>query len=78
MPDFLFKAAEYLESFGFTQVGLFRVAGDRKRMTTLKNQFTPDSEISFDGEKQDTVCGLFKLFLSELPDPLCTYYLGMK
>lgn len=53
------------------------MAGDRKRIHTLKASFNEESEISFAGEKNETVCGLIKSFLAELPDPICTYYLGM-
>jgi len=51
-------------------VGLFRIAGNKEELETLKEKFDSGKPIEFSGAKPHTVCTLIKQFLRALPEPL--------
>ena len=72
MVSFLSTVCGYLECFGLTTEGLFRVNGNSKTLERLRHEYEKGSAVDLRALGADvaSVAGLLKLFLRELPDPL--------
>jgi hypothetical protein len=53
--------------------GIFRLSGNNKEIEQLKAEFNSGVDVSLAGRDCHCVSGVVKLFLRELPDPLCTF-----
>eukprot|EP01119_Soliformovum_irregulare_P020229 TRINITY_DN6519_c0_g1_i1.p1 TRINITY_DN6519_c0_g1~~TRINITY_DN6519_c0_g1_i1.p1 ORF type:complete len:626 (+),score=172.26 TRINITY_DN6519_c0_g1_i1:122-1999(+) len=70
------KSVDYIEKLALDTEGIFRMSGSAAEIAALKKQYDDGEEPIF-GAIQDphVVCGLLKLYLRELPDPLFPYSL---
>lgn len=55
---------------GLSQVGLFRVAGNRKNVDALEEALDSGNPISYSGEHAHVLCTLIKKYFRTLPTPL--------
>ncbi|VDM31854.1 unnamed protein product [Hydatigera taeniaeformis] len=73
VPRIVENICEFLQSSGFQTEGIFRVNGSAKAIASLKAQFdvtcADDLHSSACGDIH-AICGVFKLFLREIPDGL--------
>jgi RalA-binding protein 1 len=74
IPEIIEKFMIYLEKNSLEQVGLFRVPGHLKSIKTMKELIDNGEpyDVVFDSskEKTNTICGLLKLFIREIPTSL--------
>ncbi|XP_065196809.1 uncharacterized protein LOC135828283 [Sycon ciliatum] len=74
VPEFLTKAFDFLKEHGMQTVGIFRIAGSKRRSKQIREDMDNGFEISFhEGIHQPCdVAALVKNFLRDLPEPLLT------
>eukprot|EP01097_Dermamoeba_algensis_P009067 TRINITY_DN6251_c0_g1_i1.p2 TRINITY_DN6251_c0_g1~~TRINITY_DN6251_c0_g1_i1.p2 ORF type:complete len:197 (-),score=41.26 TRINITY_DN6251_c0_g1_i1:1457-2047(-) len=55
--------------------GIFRLSGEIMKINALKDKYNRGDYVDLEAEKADinAVCGLLKLWLRELPEPLLTF-----
>jgi hypothetical protein len=84
IPEFIHRAFQYLEEYGLEEEGLFRLPGSttevhynfltNHQINQLKDMLENGSTIDMSACKYiHSVCSLIKLYIRELPVPLCTY-----
>ncbi|XP_077286341.1 ral interacting protein isoform X2 [Arctopsyche grandis] len=72
LPLVIRDCIDYLQEHGLQSELLYRAEPPKPKMQTLKQQYT-DRELISDSEYDiPTACGLLKLFISELPEPVLT------
>lgn len=79
VPLFIYNIVVELDASGLTQVGLFRIQGDRKRVKTLQNEIDQGKldgikivKTDQNNVKEHILCNILKNYLRQLPEPLCT------
>ncbi|KAM7535535.1 hypothetical protein Aperf_G00000103566 [Anoplocephala perfoliata] len=73
VPRIVENICEFILTFGLQTEGIFRVNGSTKTIASLKTQFdvtSADDLNESDCEDIHAICGVFKLFLREIPDGL--------
>uniref|UniRef100_A0A8C4R9U1 Rho GTPase activating protein 5 n=1 Tax=Eptatretus burgeri TaxID=7764 RepID=A0A8C4R9U1_EPTBU len=72
VPFFIEKCVHYIDGYGLTTEGLYRVSGNKTEQEALQKQFESDHFMSFEALdlNVNTVAGCLKAFLTELPEPL--------
>eukprot|EP01096_Ripella_sp_DP13-Kostka_P003581 TRINITY_DN1538_c0_g1_i3.p1 TRINITY_DN1538_c0_g1~~TRINITY_DN1538_c0_g1_i3.p1 ORF type:complete len:480 (+),score=218.06 TRINITY_DN1538_c0_g1_i3:1390-2829(+) len=78
VPVIVEKTCDEIEKRGVYSEGILRIAASLNRVKELKQEFrrgTIDT-VNLSEESIDNVAGLLKLFLKDLPEPLCPYDLN--
>lgn len=73
VPRIVENICEFILEYGLQTEGIFRVNGSTKAIASLKAQFdiTSADDLNYsDCEDIHAICGVFKLFLREIPDGL--------
>ncbi|KAM3187126.1 hypothetical protein ACTXT7_002932 [Hymenolepis weldensis] len=73
VPRIVENICEFILEYGLQTEGIFRVNGSTKAIASLKAQFditSADDLNDSDCEDIHAICGVFKLFLREIPDGL--------
>ncbi|KAL0488416.1 hypothetical protein AKO1_015596 [Acrasis kona] len=76
IPDFVNDAFEYLENNAMHEEGLFRLAGSQKDINMIKQQLNDGESADFTSTAHvhiHNISSLLKIYLRELPIPLCTF-----
>jgi hypothetical protein len=76
IPSFVKSLIEYLDTKADAE-GIFRIAGSRSSMETLRTQIDKGSKLDFNAYQEyqsvHTLASLLKLFFRLLPEPLLTF-----
>jgi len=76
LPVFVDKAiAHLLKTDGVQAEGIFRVSAPKPMLDSLQETLDTGGDIDFASMSPHDACGLLKLFLREIPSPLCTFEL---
>jgi hypothetical protein len=74
VPLLVLSCTAVLRKRGFNSVGLFRLAGLKSNVDTLKASINNGTVVDFDKiENENDIGDLLKSFLRELPEPLYTF-----
>lgn len=70
------KSIEYIEKNALDVEGIFRLSGSATEIQQLKKAFDDGEDVNLEKVRDPhVVCGLLKLYLRELPEPLMTFQL---
>ncbi|XP_064482022.1 rho GTPase-activating protein 6-like isoform X2 [Ornithodoros turicata] len=74
VPRVVRSCLRYLQDFGLTTVGIFRVSSSKRRVRQLREEFDSGREVHLEQERPQAhdVAQLLKEFFRDLPQPLLT------
>ncbi|KDQ11994.1 hypothetical protein BOTBODRAFT_176768 [Botryobasidium botryosum FD-172 SS1] len=76
VPNVIERFITEIETRGITEVGLYRIPGALSAINALREAFDSGNHVNFDDERFvdiHTLCGAFKLWFRELPEPIFPY-----
>jgi len=73
IPIFCEQAISEIEKRGLDQEGIGRISGSAPKIEEYKNAIDDDRSVDLSNEDVHIICGLLKLYLRELPEPLFTF-----
>jgi len=71
IPKICYQCIEFLTDKGLRETGLFRVAGNKENIDSMRDLYQEEIEVKL--EDVHDVAGVFKLYLRMLPEPLIPY-----
>ncbi|EDV22046.1 RalA-binding protein 1 [Trichoplax sp. H2] len=78
LPRVIYECIQYLERTGIHSEGIYRVSGTKSKIMAYRAQYDSVGTIDFSTADPDSVAGLLKLYLRELPCNLLTSELSDK
>ena len=75
MPCAVHRAAMELQRRGLREEGLFRISGNKLRVSAIQEAYDKGVPLELTNEDVHDVGSLFKLFFRVLPEPLLTMHL---
>ncbi|CAD5126180.1 DgyrCDS14350 [Dimorphilus gyrociliatus] len=76
LPLIVRNCIDYIEEFGLTCEGIYRISGVKSKVQALREMYNRGETVCLKEYDPHTVASLFKLFLRELPEPLLTKQLN--
>lgn len=72
LPAMFRECVDYIEEFGLTCEGIYRISGVKSKVQALRDAYNKGVPVQLQEYEPSVVASLLKQFLRELPEPILT------
>ena len=72
LPAMFRECVDYIEEFGLTCEGIYRISGVKSKVQALRDAYNKGLPVQLQEYEPSVVASLIKQFLRELPEPILT------